>query len=109
MVGRSLILFKLKCFKKFEQFKKEGKTILFVTHNVSDVLKNCNKANILDKGKKIFDGDVDEAIKKLHETQKLKPITEEVEEEKEVIEDTSKDSDTDDDNLFDLIDSMYEE
>lgn len=50
--------FQLKCFKKFEQFKNDGKTILFVTHNVADVLKNCNKAIILDKGKKIFDGEV---------------------------------------------------
>lgn len=50
--------FQLKCFKKFEQFKKDGKTILFVTHNVADVLKNCNKAIVLDKGRKIFDGDV---------------------------------------------------
>ena len=33
--------FQLKCFKKFEEFKKKGKTILFVTHNVSDILKNC--------------------------------------------------------------------
>ena len=32
--------FQLKCFKKFEQFKNSGKTIIFVTHNVADVLKN---------------------------------------------------------------------
>lgn len=50
--------FQLKCFKKFEQFKKKGKTILFVTHSVADVLKNCNKAIVLDKGRKIFDGEV---------------------------------------------------
>lgn len=50
--------FQLKCFKKFEQFKKDGKTILFVTHSVADVIKNCNKAIVLDKGKKIFDGEV---------------------------------------------------
>lgn len=50
--------FQLKCFKKFEEFKKKGKTILFVTHNISDVQKNCNRTIILVKGKKIFDGDV---------------------------------------------------
>ncbi|MBR1540669.1 MAG: ABC transporter ATP-binding protein [Clostridia bacterium] len=50
--------FQLKCFKKFEQFKKKGKTILFVTHSISDVLNNCNRAIILQSGKKIFDGDV---------------------------------------------------
>ena len=54
--------FQLKCFKKFEEFKKKGKTILFVTHNVSDVLKNCNRAIILEHGNKTFDGDVKEGV-----------------------------------------------
>ena len=54
--------FQLKCFKKFEEFKKKGKTILFVTHNVSDILKNCTRSIILENGKKIFDGDVKEGV-----------------------------------------------
>ena len=54
--------FQLKCFKKFEQFKKKGKTILFVTHSISDVLNNCNRAIILQQGQKIFDGDVKEGV-----------------------------------------------
>ena len=49
--------FQLKCFKKFEDFKKQGKTLLFVTHNVADVIRNCNRAIILSSGKKTFDGD----------------------------------------------------
>lgn len=43
--------FQLKCFKKFEEFKKKGKTILFVTHNVSDILKNCTRTIILQSRK----------------------------------------------------------
>ena len=54
--------FQLKCFKKFEQFKKKGKTILFVTHSISDVLNNCNRAIILQCGEKIFDGGVKEGV-----------------------------------------------
>ena len=54
--------FQLKCFKKFEQFKKSGKTILFVTHNVSDVLKNCNRTVILENGRKTFDGNVKDGV-----------------------------------------------
>lgn len=54
--------FQLKCFKKFEQFKKDGKTILFVTHNVSDVLKNCNRTVILENGRKTFDGNVKDGV-----------------------------------------------
>lgn len=56
--------FQLKCFKKFEQFKKAGKTIIFVTHNVNDVIKNCNKAIIISDGRKIYDGDVKTAVDK---------------------------------------------
>lgn len=58
------IAFQLKCFKKFEQFKKNGKTILFVTHNVADVIRNCNRAIIISSGKKIFDGDVKTGVDK---------------------------------------------
>ena len=58
------IAFQLKCFKKFEQFKKEGKTILFVTHNVVDVIRNCNRAIIISDGNKIFDGDVKTGVDK---------------------------------------------
>ena len=78
--------FQLKCFKKFEQFRKEGKTILFVTHNVSDVIRNCNRAIILAEGTKIFDGDVKTGVDKykkmivgieddeqLEEPQEIKP------------------------------------
>ncbi len=54
--------FQLKCFKKFQEFKDKGKTILFVTHNVSDVLKNCTKTIILENGRKTFDGDVKEGV-----------------------------------------------
>ena len=58
------IAFQLKCFKKFEQFKKEGKTILFVTHNVADVIRNCNRAIIISEGSIIFDGDVKTGVDK---------------------------------------------
>lgn len=56
--------FQLKCFKKFEQFKEKGKTILFVTHNVTDVIRNCTRAIIIDGGKKIFDGKVKDGVEK---------------------------------------------
>ena len=54
--------FQLKCFKKFEQFKDKGKTILFVTHNIGDVIDNCSRVIILNKGEKIFDGETKEGV-----------------------------------------------
>ncbi len=74
--------FQLKCFKKFEQFKKEGKTILFVTHNVADVIRNCNRAIIISSGSKIFDGDVKTGVDKY---KKMIVGIEEEEESKEKI------------------------
>ncbi len=58
------IAFQLKCFKKFEQFKEKGKTILFVTHNVTDIIRNCNRAVVISNGNKIFDGEVKEGVDK---------------------------------------------
>lgn len=54
--------FQLKCFKKFNEFKEKGKTILFVTHSVADILKNCTRVIILENGAKTFDGDVKEGV-----------------------------------------------
>lgn len=54
--------FQLKCFKKFQQFKEKGKTILFVTHSIADVLENCNRVVILNSGKKIFEGETKEGV-----------------------------------------------
>lgn len=56
--------FQLKCFKKFEEFKKKGKTILFVTHSINDVIRNCTRTIILKNGEKIFDGTVKDGTEK---------------------------------------------
>lgn len=56
--------FQLKCFKKFEQFKEAGKTIIFVTHSITDVIRNCTRTIIISNGKKIFDGSVKEGVEK---------------------------------------------
>ena len=54
--------FQLKCFKKFEEFKERGKTVLFVTHSINDVIRNCTRTVILSNGRKIFDGDVKDGV-----------------------------------------------
>ena len=54
--------FQLKCFKKFQQFKEDGKTILFVTHSINDVIRNCTRTIILSNGRKIFDGSVKDGV-----------------------------------------------
>ena len=78
--------FQLKCFKKFEQFKNKGKTIIFVTHNINDVMTNCNRAIILENGKKTFDGTVKDGVNRYKKIiVGINPV-EEQEEKEETIE-----------------------
>lgn len=44
------IFFQAKCYKKFEEFKALGKTILFVTHDMTSVLKYCDRVMLINKG-----------------------------------------------------------
>lgn len=45
--------FQKKCLNVFRQFKKEGKTIILVTHDMSSVEKFCDRVLLLDKGKQV--------------------------------------------------------
>lgn len=56
------VFFQAKCYKKFEDFKKAGKTILLVTHSLGTVAKYCDRAIILDKGEKFSEGSPSEMI-----------------------------------------------
>lgn len=47
------IFFQAKCFRKFEEFKNNGKTILFVSHAMGSIQKYCDRAILLNKGHKI--------------------------------------------------------
>lgn len=55
--------FQKKCLGKMQEVtKKEGRTVLFVSHNMSAVAQLCTKAIVLDQGKIKFIGDVNKAI-----------------------------------------------
>lgn len=41
------VFFQAKCYKKFEEFKSMGKTILFVSHDLSSISKYCDKVVLL--------------------------------------------------------------
>ena len=58
------VFFQAKCFKKFEDFKANGKTILFVSHDLSSIEKYCDKAVLLDHGTKVGEGTPIEIINK---------------------------------------------
>ncbi|MBW2999294.1 ABC transporter ATP-binding protein [Candidatus Woesearchaeota archaeon] len=62
--------FQKKCFKVFNRFKKEGKTMVFVSHNLGAVEKFCNRCIFLESGKIIADGNTKKVIKKYLEREK---------------------------------------
>ncbi|MDC0303442.1 ABC transporter ATP-binding protein [Flavobacteriales bacterium] len=59
-VGDSM--FQVKCMDRIFDFKNEGRTILFVSHNLSAVKKLCNRSLVIENGKIVFDGLTGEAI-----------------------------------------------
>ena len=50
------VFFQAKCYHKFEEFKKQGKTILLVSHDLSSVSKYCDRVILLNKGVKLDEG-----------------------------------------------------
>ncbi len=54
--------FQKKCIGKMGSIAREGRTVLFVSHNLAAVNRLCNKGIVLDKGRIIAMGDVREAI-----------------------------------------------
>lgn len=50
------VFFQSKCYHKFEEFKRMGKTILFVSHDLSSISKYCDRVVLLDKGHKRAEG-----------------------------------------------------
>ena len=51
------VFFQAKCYHKFEEFKKLGKTLLFVSHDLGSVSKYCDRVVLLNKGAKLDEGD----------------------------------------------------
>lgn len=56
------VFFQSKCYHKFEEFKKQGKTILFVSHDLSSISKYCDRVILLNKGVKLGEGSPKEMI-----------------------------------------------
>lgn len=50
------VKFQVKCLEKFNDFKKKGKTIFYVSHGLSTVKRFCDRAIWIDRGKIIDDG-----------------------------------------------------
>lgn len=56
------VFFQAKCYHKFEEFKEMGKTILFVSHDLSSISKYCDRVFLLNKGELLGEGSPKEMI-----------------------------------------------
>ena len=56
------VFFQAKCYHKFEEFKKLGKTILFVSHDLTSIAKYCDRVVLLHKGVKLSEGSAKDMV-----------------------------------------------
>lgn len=69
--------FQTKCLDKMSDVsKKEGRTILYVSHNMNTIRQLCDRCIVLDHGAVVFDGDVEQAIAIYSHVGDLKVFTE---------------------------------
>ena len=56
------VFFQAKCYHKFEEFKEMGKTIVFVSHDLSSISKYCDRVFLLNRGSLLGEGSPKEMI-----------------------------------------------
>lgn len=56
------VFFQAKCYRRMEELRKSGTTILMVTHDMSSVLKYCDRTVILNRGRKVAEGKPGEMV-----------------------------------------------
>ena len=70
--------FQKKCLDKMrDAAKKEGRTVLYVSHNMNTIRQLCDRCVVLDQGKIVFEGDVESAINHYMNTSKTLAIVNE--------------------------------
>lgn len=86
------VFFQSKCYHKFEEFKKLGKTILFVSHDLGSIGKYCDRVVLLNKGVKLNEGSPKEMIDIYKKLLVNQYIADEEESKKEQLKSASIDS-----------------
>ena len=56
------IFFQAKCYRRMEELRNSGTTILMVTHDMSSVLKYCDRTVLLNNGTKVAEGKPGEMV-----------------------------------------------
>jgi len=56
------VFFQAKCYKRMEEIRQKGTTILMVTHDMGSIIKYCDKVVVLNRGDKIAEGPAGEMV-----------------------------------------------
>ncbi len=60
------VFFRQKCYRRLEELKQEGKTIILVSHGMNEVEQFCDRALLLDRSRAVMLGDSKEAVKRYY-------------------------------------------
>ena len=88
------VFFQAKCYHKFDEFKEAGKTILFVSHDLGSIAKYCDRVVLLNKGKKMAEGEPKEIIDLYKQVLVSQAENRELEEEQPTVSDSTDTQDT---------------
>ena len=58
------LIFQHRCFNRVRRMRAEGKTILFVSHDLQAITQFCDRAILLDAGRKLEEGAPDEVVQR---------------------------------------------
>ncbi len=81
------VFFQAKCYRRMEEIRKSGTTILMVTHDMGSIIKYCDKVVLLNKGEFIAEGSAGQMVdmyKKIL-AGKLDSLMEELQKEREIV------------------------
>ncbi|GHU62274.1 sugar ABC transporter ATP-binding protein [Clostridia bacterium] len=56
------VFFQAKCYKRMEEIRKSGTTILMVTHDMGSILKYCHRTILFNQGKLVMDASPKEVV-----------------------------------------------
>src|SRR5262245_19055240 len=62
-----------KCNEAFRRLKKEGKTIVLVTHSMDAVRRFCDRAMLMEEGRVVELGDPDDIAERYYDTAAREP------------------------------------
>jgi len=56
------IAFQLRCYDRMEEIRRDGATVLVVSHNMNAIRRLCQRTMVIHDGKHVFTGETDEAV-----------------------------------------------